>query len=137
MITELEYAVFKKEKKDFGTKNNTANSDSDLGKLSKQYKGNMMKIIESTVASEFPSVKDVGKASFEVHWDVQEFVTAYRTGSPDRKLQDMVVVTGDSRKAQTTTVASYLRQTWGQNSNVLIDLLQQALEKPGECTFVP
>jgi len=137
MITELDYAVFKKEKKDFGSKNNTANSDSELGKLSKKYKGNMLKTIESTVDSEFPSVKDVGKASFEVHWDVQEFVAAYRAGSPDRKLQDMVVVIGDGRKAQTTTVASYLRQTWGQNSNVLINLLQQALEKPGECTLAP
>jgi hypothetical protein len=74
------------------------------------------------------------RATFNVHWQVKEFVEGQFGDVRAVSLGSVIAVTGSARDAQATTVTEYLMQTWpdtalGQN---LLELIQEILNEGGE-----
>ena len=74
-----------------------------------------------------PDASHSYKVSFEIHWDLVEFMRNQYDDYKNVFLSSVITITGTAIFAQATTCGQYVRQRWPLKGDAVLEVLQEAL----------
>lgn len=80
--------------------------------------------LQDRASSSLDDFRHIYQVRFDVHWDLPLFIKERKLCGMTDELGSVLTITGNSRKAQMSTVAQFIRQTWGTQFQVLLPVIQ-------------